>query len=142
MNQIIETRGKVINEWKGVIKGMVLKTNKKISFLGDINVKNGVIVAKDSDIVGASIVDKILVFPGGRGSTVGAGVLFGLAKRKLAPKMLITVDADQVVVSGAIFGDIPMVSFIPKEIFDRIKTGDIIEAEIAEEEAILRIIKR
>ncbi len=142
MNSVIKAKGKVINEWDGIIRGTVLKTVKKISFLGDVNMNNGSIVAKDSDIIGSSIVNKILVFPGGRGSTVGAGVLFGLAKRRLAPKMLITIDADQVVVSGAIFGDIPMVSFIPRKIFDQIETGDIIEAERNGEEAILKIIKR
>ena len=142
MRDILRTECYVINGWRGIIRGEVLKSNKKISFLGDVDSKSGIIVAKDSDIVGKSIVDKILVFPGGRGSTVGAGVLYGLAKRKLAPKLIVTIDADQVVVSGSIFGDIPMVSHLPHHIFEKISTGDLIEAKIDGKKAKLTIFKR
>ena len=105
---------KVINPWKGEIIGEVLKSTKKLSFLGDVDLDSGIVVADDSDIKGQKIVGKILVIPGGRGSTVGAGVLYGLAKKRLAPKMIITLKADPVIVSGAIFGDVPMVSNISK----------------------------
>lgn len=142
MNRAMTVKCKVINEWEGEIRGEVLKSNNKISFLGDVNANDGTIVAKDSDIYGESIAGKVLVFPGGRGSTVGAGVLYGLSRRNLSPKLLVTVDIDQVVVSGAIFGDIPMVSSLPIDIFNEIETGDKLIAKVIGGDAELRIFKR
>jgi len=137
-----ECEVKVINEWNGRIIGRVLKSLKKISFLGDIDPKTGLVLAKDSDIKGTSIKNKILIFPGGRGSTVGAGVLYGLSKNKTAPLMLITVVPDQVVISGAIFGDIPMASNLPLECFQKINSGDKIEVILKDrKEAIIRKIE-
>jgi len=132
---------KVINPWEGTIIGKVLKSNIKISFLGDINPDTGEIIANDSDIKGAKISNKVLIFPGGRGSTVGAGVLFGLAKRALAPKILVTLEPEPVVISGAIFGDIPMISEISKEFFDKIKTGDLVACKILDKyKAVIEVV--
>ncbi|MHA1664900.1 MAG: aconitase X swivel domain-containing protein [Candidatus Njordarchaeales archaeon] len=117
--------GKIINFWEGEIKGELLVTQKKISFLGDVDPKTGRIIDKNSDIYGLSIKNKIFVFRSGRGSTVGASVLFGLAKRNLAPKILICVEIDPVVLSGAIFGDIPMLAEIDKKALFELKSGKI-----------------
>jgi hypothetical protein len=133
--------GLVINPWKGKLKGEVLKSLKKISFLGDVNPENGVIVAPDSDIKGFQISERILVFPSGRGSTVGAGVLYGLAKKGLAPKMLITLEPEQVVISGAIFGDIPMISNVSIKFFEIVESGQFIETWIEDDKkAVIRIL--
>ncbi len=133
---------KVINEWRYKIVGKVLKTSKKISFLGDVDPKTGVILAKDSDIKGENIKDKILVFPGGRGSTVGAGVLYGLSKNGVAPLILITIIPDQVVVSGAIFGDIPMASNLSEKCFQKIQSNDTVEVVLKDDgKGVLRKIE-
>ena len=140
MREKLMCKAKIINPWQGIIKGEIIKTEKKISFLGDVNPNNGEIVAADSDIRGLKITDRILVFPSGRGSTVGAGVLFGLAKRGIGPKMIVTIEPEQVVISGAIFADIPMVSEIPLDFFKNIKTGDHLEAEVLNDKvALLRV---
>ncbi len=134
-------RGDVINPWKGKLKGEVLKSQKKISFLGDVDPENGFIIAPDSDIKGSQVSGKILVFPSGRGSTVGAGVLYGLAKKGLAPKMIVTLEPEQVVISGAILGDIPMVSNVSKHFFETVENGQIIEAWIEDDKkAVLTIL--
>ncbi|MGQ4891247.1 MAG: aconitase X swivel domain-containing protein [Candidatus Njordarchaeia archaeon] len=140
MKERLICQAKIINPWDGTIRGDVVKTEKKISFLGDVNPENGEMIAPDSDIKGVKITNKILVFPSGRGSTVGAGVLFGLAKRGVGPKMIITVEPEQVVVSGAIFANIPMVSEIPLDFFNEIKTSDTLEAETLDKKtAILKV---
>ncbi len=133
LSEYLTCEAVVINDWEGEIVGEALKTTKKISFLGDVDPNTGIILAKDSDIKGKSIKGKILVFPGGRGSTVGAGVLFGLVKNNVAPLILITLVPDQVVISGAIFGDLPMVSYLPQECFNKIKTGDTLKVRIINE---------
>ncbi len=133
LSEPLKCEATVINDWEGEIVGKVIKTTKKISFLGDVDPNTGVILAKDSDIRGESIKGKILVFPGGRGSTVGAGVLFGLVKNNVAPLILVTLVPDQVVISGAIFGDLPMVSYLPQECFNKIKGDDVLNIRIISE---------
>jgi predicted aconitase with swiveling domain len=121
---------KVINGWKGEIVGDVLITEARISFLGDVDMKTGIIVGEDIDIKGQNIKDKVLIFREARGSTVGSNVLYGLAIRRLAPKLIATLHPELITMSGAIFGEIPMVSDIPKEVFKNLRLGDVVRAWI------------
>jgi len=112
-------------------------TKSKISFLGDIDQRTGVIVAPDSSAKGYCISSKIFIFLEGRGSTVGSNVLFGLSRRSLAPKLIVTCKTDLITVSGAIFGNIPMISELDEKIFEIFKNGDIAKAYIHKNEAFL-----
>ena len=133
--------GHIINGWKGIIRGRALVSRHKISFLGDVDIETGKIVDPHSDIKGESIRGKVLFFKGGRGSTVGASVMYGLAKKKTAPLALVTVDVDPVIVAGAVFGDIPLISKIPEDALSVVSTGDIVEiVPISNKEAIIRVI--
>lgn len=51
----------------------------------------------------------MLVFPTGRGSTVGSYVLYGMAKRGVAPAAIVCKEADPVVAVGAVMAGVPMV---------------------------------
>jgi len=46
-------------------------------------------IEKGHELEGKSIAGKILVFPKGKGSTVGSYVIYGLAKNKAAPLAII-----------------------------------------------------
>jgi predicted aconitase with swiveling domain len=87
-------KGRVIQEWNGELIGEILITKSKISFLGDVDPKNGGVVGPDLDIKGKHISNKILIFEEGRGSTVGSNILFALSKRGIAPKLLATCRAE------------------------------------------------
>jgi len=131
--------GKIINSWQGEIVGKALVSKKRISFLGDVDPFTGKIRAQDSDIYGEEISDKILIFRGGRGSTVGAMVIYSLKKNKKAPLAIITQETDPVIVSGAIFSNIPTVSEIDEEVFMRVKTNDVLKMYIVDERAIIEL---
>jgi predicted aconitase with swiveling domain len=133
----VQFKGKVIQDWENVIQGEILITKFKISFLGDVDQATGSIVASDSDIRGLNISSKIFIFLESRGSTVGSNVLFGLSKRNLAPKLIITCKPDLVVASGAIFGNIPMISEVDEKVFEFFKNGDIAKAYIYKNAAFL-----
>ncbi len=60
----------------GVITGEALVTSQGISFYGGVDPETGVVVEKDHELENQSIVGKILVFPSGKGSTVGSYVLY------------------------------------------------------------------
>ena len=130
-------KGKTIQEWDGILTGEVLITKSKISFLGDIDPNTARIVGSDLDIRGKSISRKILIFLEGRGSTVGSNVLFGLSKKGLAPKLLAVCKAEPVTISGAIFGNIPMISGLDEGVFDYLKTGDKARSYVQGAEAYL-----
>jgi predicted aconitase with swiveling domain len=130
---------KVIQGWEGQIKGELLVTKMKISFFGDIDQKTGEVVGADLDILGENIADKIFVFSEGRGSTVGSNVLYGLARYGFAPKLIVTERTELITISGAIYGEIPMVSSLPAEAFNFLKTGAFTMAYIIDEFAYLEV---
>jgi len=113
----IEMRGRGIS--KGVVEGEALVSHKPISFLGGVN-REGVITDRDSDIYGMSIRDKILVFPTGKGSTVGSYVIYALGRRGIL-KGIINRECEPIVATGAILGRIPLVDKVD---ISKIDTGD------------------
>lgn len=130
-------KAKVIQGWEGRIEGEVLVTRMKISFFGDIDQKTGEVVGGDLDIKGENIKGKIFVFSEGRGSTVGSNVLYGLAKKGLSPKLMATERAELITISGAIYGEIPLISNLSKEVFQVLKKGDWARAYIIDGVAYL-----
>lgn len=94
---------------RGIAEGVAIVSSEPISFFGDVNPETGVIVNERHPLFGECIAGKVLVFPTGRGSTVGSYVLYRLAKKGKAPKGIVCKEADPVVVVGAIIADIPMV---------------------------------
>ena len=69
-------------------------------------------VEKDHPLEGKSIKDKILVFPHGKGSTVGSYIIYGLKKNGVAPLAMITQEIDTVVAVGTIIAGIPCIDGI------------------------------
>jgi predicted aconitase with swiveling domain len=67
------------------------------------------------------VAGRVLVFPTGKGSTVGSYTLYRLARSGLAPAAIINAEADPVVAVGAIIAEIPMVDQVD---VSRVRTGD------------------
>jgi predicted aconitase with swiveling domain len=109
---------------RGRAKGIALVTSQPISFLGSVDVKKGIIVEKGHELEGKSIRGKVLVFPGGKGSTVGSYAIYQLKKNGTAPIAMINVKAEPIVAVGAIISDIPLVDNVEKNPIEIIKTGD------------------
>lgn len=131
--------GKIINSWHGEIIGKALVSKRRISFLGDVDPLTGKIRAQDSDIYREEISNKILIFRGGRGSTVGAMVIYSLKKNNKAPLAIVTRETDPVIISGAIYSNIPTVSEVDEEAFARIKTNDTVKLYIVNERAVIEL---
>ena len=98
--------------YKGTAEGEALVTSDSISFYGGVDPENGVVVEKGHELEGQSVTDKILVFPTGKGSTVGSYVLYQMAKTGKGPKGMILQDCEAIVAVGCIIGDIPCVDHI------------------------------
>ncbi len=109
---------------RGRAEGKALVTSQPISFLGSVNPENGVVIEKGHELEGISIKGKVLVFPGGKGSTVGSYVIYQLKKNGAAPSAMINIKAEPIVAVGAIISDIPLVDMPGNDPVRTIKTGD------------------
>jgi len=109
---------------RGMAQGVALVTSQPISFLGSVDVKKGIVVEKGHELEGKSISGKVLVFPGGKGSTVGSYAIYQLKKNGAAPIAMINVKAEPIVAVGAIISDIPLVDNVENNPIEIIKTGD------------------
>jgi predicted aconitase with swiveling domain len=99
-------RGRVIKA--GQAEGIALVSSEPISFFGMVNTETGIVIEKGHPLEGESLVGKVLVFPTGKGSTVGSYSLYRLAKAGLAPAAIINAESEPIVAVGAIISDIPM----------------------------------
>jgi predicted aconitase with swiveling domain len=94
---------------RGKAEGETLVSNEPISFFGGVDPRTGIIIERNHPLKGKSIVDKILVFSGGKGSTVGSYVIYQLAKNQKGPIGMICREAEPIIAVGAIMAGIPMV---------------------------------
>ena len=105
----------------GRAEGEALVSPEPIGFLGGVDPETGVILDQNHPLRGQSIADKILVFPHGKGSTVGSYTILRLARNGVAPRAMINAASEAITAVGAIIADIPMVDQID---ISQIHTGD------------------
>ncbi len=110
----------------GIARGEVVKIEKPIVILGDINEREGT-------VLGRAIKGKILVFPRGAGSTVGSYTLYGLKYYNNAPVGMVLEEAETIVAAGAIIANIITVDQIN---ISKINDGDTVEIRHGEVEII------
>ena len=108
---------------RGVGKGHVLLSKDAISFLGGVDPKTGVVVEKGHPLEGKCIAGAVLIFPRGKGSTVGSYVMLQLNKNGVAPAAIINLEAEPIIAVGAIISRIPMVDKPGKDIYSVLKDG-------------------
>ncbi len=116
---MLKLRGRIIKE--GTAHGEALVSTEPIGFLGGVDPDRGIVVEVGHPLHGRSVAGKILVFPTGKGSTVGSYVLYRLAYKGLAPAGMINASSEAIVAVGAIIANIPMVDGID---IAQIRTGD------------------
>ncbi|RZB33166.1 MAG: uncharacterized protein AEth_00085 [Candidatus Argoarchaeum ethanivorans] len=109
---------------KGKASGRILLTKDAISFLGSVDPKTGIVVEKEHELEGESISEKILLFPCGKGSTVGSYVIYQLKKNNVAPAAMINLRCEPIVAVGAIMSGIPLVDQPEKNPFEILRNGD------------------
>ena len=99
----------------GSAEGEALVTSMGISFYGGVDPETGQVVEKGHALEGQSVAGKVLVFPTGKGSTVGSYTLYRLKKAGVAPAAIINAEAETITAVGCIISDIPCVDHIPIE---------------------------
>ena len=91
----------------GNAEGEALVTSMGISFFGGVDPDSGVVVEKGHELEGRSIAGKVLVFPTGKGSTVGSYTLYRLCKAGKAPIAILNAECEPITAVGCIIAEIP-----------------------------------
>lgn len=98
--------------FEGKAEGSALVSPAPMSFYGGVNPDTGEIIERDSELRGRSVKGRVLVFPHGKGSTVGSYVLYRLAKNGVGPVAIINAKCETIVAVGAIISEIPCVDLV------------------------------
>ena len=93
----------------GQVEGESLVTGMGISFFGGVDPESGVVVERGHELEGQSITGKVLVFPTGKGSTVGSYTIYRLKKAGLAPAAIVNAECETITAVGCIIAEIPCV---------------------------------
>ena len=126
-------RGRKIS--RGSAEGEVLATSMGISFYGGIDPETGLVVEKGHALEGQCIGGKVLVFPTGKGSTVGSYTLYRLKRAGNAPAAIVNAESETITAVGCIISGIPCVDHIPIE---QIPSG--MRARVDAESGIVEIV--
>jgi predicted aconitase with swiveling domain len=121
----------------GCASGESIVTRDTISFLGNVNPETGVVVDPSHELYGQCISGKVLIFPGGKGSTVGSYVIYQLKKRGLAPVAMINIRSEPIVAVGAIISGIPLVDRVPEDLLS-LKNGFLVTVDAGRERIIVQ----
>ena len=117
---ILLIRGRGISTGKAT--GPLLVSPQPISFLSGVDPDSGIIVEKGHPLQGQSVAGTVLVFPYGKGSTVGSYVLYALSRNGHAPSAIVNAEAEAIIATGAIISKIPMIDRIDVPL-TRLKNG-------------------
>ncbi|NLN71942.1 MAG: DUF126 domain-containing protein [Thermoplasmatales archaeon] len=106
----------------GRAEGEVLVIDDAFSFLGGVDASTGELKVSP----GGNVAGKVLVFPSGKGSTVGSFVMYDLKVHGKAPAAVINASAETIVTTGAVISSIPMIDKVDVSLF---RTGDTVKVD-------------
>jgi hypothetical protein len=109
---------------KFVGEGDALLSTMGVSFFGGVDPKTGIVREKGHDLCGEDMTGRVLVFPKGKGSTVGSYVIYQLKKNGHAPAAIINRETETIIATGCILAEIPLVDKLSADPLDVIKSGD------------------
>jgi predicted aconitase with swiveling domain len=116
---------------EGRAQGPVLRLAADISFWGGVDPDSGRIIDRRHPDFGDTVAGKILAMQRSIGSSSGSSVLLELFRRQRAPSGIVLVEADMVVVLGAVvaremgFDSIPVVRISEPEFLKLPETASI-----------------
>jgi isopentenyl phosphate kinase len=120
----MELEGRVIKQ--GTAFGIALVSPQPLGFLGGVDPDSGVVIEPGHALEGQCVTGRVLVFPTGKGSTVGSYTLYRMARSGTAPAAILNAESEPIVAVGAIISGIPMVDQVD---ITKLRTGDWVQIE-------------
>jgi len=112
--------------YPGKFSGEALVSMSPLSFYGGVDPKTGIVIENGHELKGKCVAGKVLMFPNGKGSTVGSYVIYGLKKNGVPPAAIINKESETIVATGVILAGIPSMDQID---ISQFKTGDKVEGD-------------
>lgn len=124
MSETFILTGRIIKPGRG--EGPALVSPVPIGFLGGVDPDTGIVLEPGHPLQGRSVAGKVLVFPTGKGSTVGSYTILRLRRGGHGPTAIVNAESEAIVAVGAIIADIPMVDRVD---ITQIRDGDWVVVE-------------
>ena len=106
-------KGRIIS--RGKAEAEALTTTQPVSFYGGVDPNTGIVIEKGHELQGQSVKGKILVFPQGKGSTVGSYTLYRLKASHRAPLAIVNAECEPITAVGCIIAEIPCLDQVTLE---------------------------
>ncbi len=136
-NKIVLRGRKVVG---GVAEGEAIVTKDTVSGWGGIDSTTGTIIERRHELVGQSFKDKVLVFPGAKGSS-GYSHFFHLARvYGAAPKAQLFNKMTTKVALGAVVTRVPAMTDFDRDPLEMIETGDWVKVDA--DRGVVEVTKR
>ena len=113
----------------GVTEGEALVTRQTISGWGGVNPMTGTVIENHHELKGVSFANKVLVFPGAKGSSGWSGVFHMTKLTDSAPlAMLFNVMTTKAAL-GSVVMRLPTMTDFDSDPLDQIETGDWVRVD-------------
>jgi uncharacterized protein len=124
----------------GVAEGEALVTKETISGWGGIDFMTGSVIETRHELRGVSFKDKILVFPGAKGSSGWSNAFHMTRLTGTAPKAMVFTEMTTKIALGAVVMHTPSVTELDRNPLDVIETGDWVKVD--GDRGIVEVTKR
>jgi uncharacterized protein len=115
---------------RGIARGPALLAREPLSFLGDVDIRSGIVVGDLPSVRGRSLKGTVLVFPASMGSAGAWRFLHQLFRHGTHPLALVCRQVpDPSVVQGAILSAIPIVCAPEEDLLATLDDGDLLEVD-------------
>jgi predicted aconitase with swiveling domain len=133
MSTIARKAGPIILRGRKVVggraEGEALVTHQTISGWGGIDPMSGTIIETRHELRGQSFKDKVLVFPGAKGSSGWSNAFHMTRLTDSAPKALVFNQMTTKIALGAVVLHTPAVTNLDQDPLDVIETGDWVKVD-------------
>ena len=112
------------------VRAEALVCRNAFSFMGDVDMDTGVIIARGHEHEGETIAGKVMIYPGTKGSSGGCIVLMTLAKQGKQPAAIVLEKpADPNIVEGAILAGVSMVCEPEEDLIAAVPNGAMVTVD-------------
>ena len=113
----------------GCAEGEALVTRETISGWGGIDPMTGTVIETRHELRGKSFKDKVLVFPGAKGSSGWSNAMHMTRLTKSAPLAMVFIQMTTKIALGAVVTRVPTVTELDQDPLKVIETGDWVKVD-------------
>jgi uncharacterized protein len=124
----------------GVAEGEALVTRDTISGWGGIDSMTGTVIETRHELRGVSFKDKVLVFPGAKGSSGWSAAFHTTRLTETAPKAMVFTTMTTKIALGAVVMHCPSVTDLDGDPLELIETGDWVRVDA--DNGVVEVTKR